>query len=165
MGSWWIGDLALNFHFQTWACETGTLGRSFYWFCFWCVGLMLDGSVIDASVDEMSCSWTWTARTIWWHLMICCMLSILDQIETVWIVFLIFSTPSHMVDRLYSIWLLLRPKHELGLFRVMLALLMRAPMKFWTTPIFCLDSFLWCHHVCHVYIQSRALSSWCLVVF
>jgi len=56
---------------------------------------MLDGSVIDASVDEMSCLWTWTARTIWWHLMICCMLSILDQIETLWIVFLIFSTPSH----------------------------------------------------------------------
>ena len=99
---------------------------------------MLDGSVIDASVDEMSCLWTWTARAIWWHLMICCMLSILDQIETVWIVFLIFSTPSH--PGLQVVFYM--AKHELGLFRVMLALLMRVPMKFWRTPIFCLDSFL-----------------------
>ena len=30
MGSWWIGDLALNCYFQSWACETGTFGRSFY---------------------------------------------------------------------------------------------------------------------------------------
>jgi hypothetical protein len=165
MGSWWIGDLALNCYFQSWACETGTLGRSFYWFCFWCVGLMLDGSVIDASVDEMSCLWTWTAQTIWWHLMICCSCPFWIKLRQCGLFSWFFPHPPTLVYRLYSIWLLLRPKHELGLFRVMLALLMRVPMKFWRTPIFCLHSFLWCHHVCHVYIQSRALSSWCLVVF
>ena len=94
MGSWWIGDLALNCYFQSWACETGTFGRSFYWFCFWCVGLMLDGSVIDASVDEMSCLWTWTAWTILWHLTICCMLSIWSKLKQCGLFSWFFSTPS-----------------------------------------------------------------------